>query len=333
MKRTRMSREQRRELTAKSREYRRIALLVAGLSVLVLFTVTVIAGAGVRASVGCSVCHSMEPYARAHAESVHGTIACAECHARAGLLGVVPDGLRALSWTGSALLGGTPSSSVTMGESACLRCHETITAETIVNNGIAVRHSDFIATTACSFCHGGTAHLVEGRVYRAAHMEDCTTCHTTALTDLGGCDLCHVSGSSEPRSENTTAWRVTHGTEWESTHGMGDQSTCRSCHPVDFCVKCHGVRVPHAVDWAAVHGRDLSAETKAACATCHEPAWCEDCHGIEMPHPADFLPEHGTVSDTVGETTCERCHDPRGCDVCHFESSHPNLPLTGSHGS
>ena len=331
MKGVRVSRKQRRDVSERVRAVARVGIPVAAGAILVALALVVVAGFGVRASIGCTTCH--ESYATAHAQTVHATVACAVCHAREGALGVLPDGVRAVHWAGSAVLGKEPAASLTAGQAACDTCHDSIGEQTIDNRGIAVRHADFVASTACSFCHGGTGHQVEGRAYRTTHMDDCMTCHTTALSDMGGCSLCHLEGGEDERAQTDTAWRVTHGPQWRQTHGMGDQSTCRSCHTVDFCVKCHGVRVPHPADWPAVHGRGLDAVGREGCATCHEPEWCTSCHGIEMPHPQGFLPAHGPESDRLGEETCERCHDPAGCDVCHFESSHPNLPIAGSHGS
>lgn len=297
----------------------------------VAFAVVIVSlGLAVHRDLGCAGCHGV--FAAAVERSAHSSVPCGRCHARPGIGGLLADGLRYTGCVASAIGGRSPSGTFP-GPETCLQCHGAVRTETIVSGGLAVRHSDFIGDTPCTRCHGGTGHRLDGRVQRAPHMEDCLGCHETGATDLDGCGLCHGRDTgNDDRARKDTSWRVSHGPEWRRTHGMGDVKTCASCHPVGFCAKCHGVKLPHALDWPATHGGGLDGALREKCVTCHEPSWCSACHGIEMPHPGDFMPRHGTQAEAAGGETCARCHDSRSCDACHFASSHPNVPVSGSHG-
>ena len=305
-------------------------VLVGVIVALVLAVVPIVAGGfGVRSSTGCDWCHAMEPYAEAHADTLHAGIGCASCHATGGLTTVPAEGLRAVGWALAAATGRSPLPA-DVSDNPCRDCHDETLTETTAWRGIAVRHADF-ADQPCAYCHSGTAHAVESRTYRLPEMDDCMGCHKGAADDPSRCSICHV-GDAE-RREGVTSWRSTHGEGWETTHGMGDLDSCSACHAPRYCVDCHGVRVPHPVDWAAYHGASALGEAGEGCLTCHEQGWCSSCHGIDMPHPDTFLPEHGPLSDAMGEERCLRCHAEVACDICHFASSHPDLPGVGmGHG-
>ena len=310
----------------------RIAVLVGGALLPVTLVLAVVLGLGVSQGVGCGSCHAMGPYAAVGGDSSHSALGCQQCHAREGVTGILADGFRAMRWTGAAFVG-RGVAGYTTDQSSCLRCHESVLVGTTVSRGIAVRHSDFIATP-CGYCHEGTGHMIEGRTYRGPAMDDCLTCHKTSQSNLAGCEKCHPKVAERDRRETQTAWRVTHGPNWQTTHAMGNMATCSSCHPTEFCAKCHGVKLPHPPDWARAHGRGLDPVTRDSCATCHELSWCDTCHGgLSMPHPAGFMPDHGVLANDVGEQACNRCHEPMACTICHYQSSHPNVPgLSAPHG-
>lgn len=290
----------------------------------VLLAASLAGGFAVRSDVGCTVCHSMRPYAMALAEASHATLGCAECHASVGTTGLLADGFRFASW----VTGSEPHLAY-VDPDVCLGCHADVREGIVEAAGIAVRHADFLGEP-CSSCHGGVGHRVENRWYRVLEMDDCMGCHRSSGQDPDQCAICHVPDATrEDRREGPTAWRATHGPGWQSTHGMGDLDTCVSCHAPGFCTDCHGVRVPHPTDWLASHGPDTNLSGQTACATCHDPEWCTGCHGLEMPHASEFIKVHGPIARDSGEDVCGRCHDLRSCEVCHYESSHPNFPGIG----
>lgn len=288
-------------------------------------------GAVSRSDSSCSGCHAMREYARAHSGSAHGSIGCDECHSRTGGLGLAADGLAMQRRISGQILGHSPSKLAYVSDLPCRGCHGTALAGTLRTSNGAVRHVDF-ADVPCFECHGGVAHKLERRVYGAAQMEDCTSCHNQDPRDVSGCALCHT-GEEERRIGVASVWRTTHGANWSTTHGMGDTRTCRACHSHDYCDRCHGTAIPHADDWKARHGATVSTQGATACRTCHQEAWCVRCHGTRMPHPVGFKRVHGKEADRLGDSSCLRCHPEEACAECHLRSSHPNLPGVGmGHG-
>lgn len=318
--------------TDRRRALMRRAVFVVAVAVPISIALTVLLGLGVSASVGCGTCHAEHVAVETRAKTVHGSLECGVCHAQSGVAGTLSDGARAVGWFRSAMFGAQVHA-VSGDDQRCLGCHESIVEGVVVNRGVAVRHSDFLATP-CGFCHEGTGHRISTHVYKGPEMDDCLTCHRTAEGNLGSCEGCHPDDGNDERGPNQTAWQVTHGDNWEQAHGLGDLNTCASCHDQGFCVSCHQVRVPHPADWQNLHGNGLDDTIRQSCATCHEETWCADCHrGVEMPHPSTFLPVHGPEADRLGAETCSRCHDERACDECHFRSAHPNVPgVAGPHG-
>lgn len=279
----------------------------------------------------CEVCHGTRTYVGLRDATAHESIPCADCHGARGALGLLSDGFAMQRRVLGAVMSRQPSGLAHTPDSSCRTCHATVLEATVRSNGIAVRHVEFVSEP-CATCHAGTGHRVNGRLYQSPEMDDCTGCHSVSPRNLANCGLCHVENASPASDDATTAWRATHGKGWESSHGMGELDTCASCHPRDYCVRCHGTLVPHAADWPKTHGTSLTPQERTACETCHEASWCADCHGVEMPHPAGFLPRHGEVATGIGRSACTGCHAPIVCDDCHFRSAHPDIPgVTSAH--
>ncbi len=282
-------------------------------------------GVAAQADRTCVSCHSMRVYESAMADSDHDSTGCVACHGVPGPLGIAADGFALSRRISAHLVGRDPGGSAAHSDSTCRSCHAHVLSETVTANGIAVRHADF-AATPCTECHAGTGHTLDDRVYSATHMDDCLTCHRTSASNLEGCRLCHVAGSTD-RRDTSTAWKVAHGPTWQTTHGSGDLETCRSCHPADYCTRCHGTPVPHPATWARGHGEEaIGAMKRASCETCHDPAWCERCHGVQMPHPDGFMAHHPSTTQGVSDARCMRCHEAQTCQECHLRSAHPAIP-------
>ncbi|MHB1340767.1 MAG: hypothetical protein ACYC77_01980 [Coriobacteriia bacterium] len=306
-------------------------MLVGGILVGVSFAWVLVSGLAFSSGVACASCHAMKPYVAAAGASAHAPTGCIECHRDDGVLAPMTGGVRVTRMIVGTLSNAAPDA-YDVGAAGCIRCHETVLTDTIASRGISVRHADFLGTP-CGQCHEGTGHALEERVYKSPEMDDCLACHAAGLSDLGGCDLCHVDDSSSRVADARSAWGVTHGSAWESTHGMGDLTTCISCHSRDACAKCHGVQMPHPAQWKRGHGSGLTASTREACVTCHEQDWCVECHGgVEMPHPSGFIATHDESVTTHGHQTCLQCHGFLGCEACHVAGRHRAVPGLSPHG-
>jgi len=155
-------------------------------------------------------------------------------------------------------------------------------------------------------------------------MDDCLGCHKAKNAPME-CNTCHDEEGEEGQEITANGpWQVTHGPAWEKTHGLGDQDTCHTCHPADFCSKCHGVPVPHPIDFGATHGQ-YANENTSECLVCHKSQrrFCDACHGMAMPHPDKFLEAHVRVAGGRTDPRCIRCHVASDCDACHALHVHP----------
>lgn len=312
---------------------RRPARVLIAAGVLAVVVVMLIGGATVGTGViACNRCHAMSPYVSSHSKSPHSQVPCSKCHSGAGLVASMAAGPRGLGWVAAAVVGATVQP-VTVGDAPCRGCHSETLVKTVTVSGLRVRHKDF-SERRCTECHAGTGHRLPGSWYLGPQMQDCTTCHRTSSDSLEACGLCHVGRTDDARSPGDSVWRSLHGAKWAKTHGMGDVKACIACHPPSYCARCHGVAIPHPVDWSKRHGAGATGATADACIRCHRAEWCTRCHGVQMPHPAGFLPNHGTYVPSSGAQVCTKCHSQRACDQCHYLSSHPNVPgvNAGVHG-
>jgi hypothetical protein len=272
----------------------------------------------------CSSCHTMKPYAEATKTSQHASVGCRQCHgadAQASIaltsrvLGrMLPAWLKgAESLTGPGTL--VPSA-------ACLSCHADILDVETESMGMRIKHGSCVGESGdCDDCHTSATHGDAVRWPRQPVMEDCILCHQ----DQGGpteCDSCH-EGKLQTERLAQGPWQVTHGPEWKKNHGSGTLRTCMTCHPDDYCVDCHGIELPHAVDFGKLHGV-IARQTPDSCVTCHDgSAFCTACHGIEMPHPDGFLAQHPDVAQGYSDKMCLNCHRAKDCDACHVKHTHP----------
>lgn len=191
---------------------------------------------------------------------------------------------------------------------------------------------------SCTRCHAMVGHGEATARQTGYTMDMCLGCHSTNPGNQATCEVCHVGGmvDARPRDSRTstddrgfvTTWEVTHGPRSREIHGMGDLSTCKACHILQYCVSCHGIELPHPSGHLATHGQALVDEVtqETTCLTCHEQAACVNCHQIDMPHPVAFLSEHDDAARERGEALCSRCHDPSTCDACHIRHVHPGIP-------
>lgn len=287
----------------------------------------------------CASCHAMKPFAAELEASAHAEVSCYDCHLTAGawdwpqfkateLARMYPRGI----------LGGELTGPVTRtGASPCIRCHEDVLMGTVSAQGLRINHGVCAAGGSCDNCHSTVAHGSAVRWAREPVMEDCAACHAEAGASVA-CDLCH-DGRIESDRLAAGPWQITHGPAWETTHGMGNLASCATCHPADYCVRCHQISLPHPIDFPSRHGAD-AIEAPGSCETCHDrAALCDTCHGMEMPHPGSFLKEHGSLATSFTDGRCTGCHYESDCQTCHETHVHPgasdgtiNTPLPKAGG-
>lgn len=298
----------------------RRGLLFAG--VLAVAVLAVLAGGSSPAA--CSGCHAMRPFSQALEASSHAAVNCYRCHLQLGawsypgfkseeLLRMYPDSI-----AGRGLSG--PSREIS--RAACLDCHESVLNDVTDAAGLRIDHAACAAGSSCDQCHSTVAHGSAVRWPREPLMEDCIQCHRSAGAPVG-CDSCHA-GKSERDRLTRGPWQVTHGPKWEKTHGMGSLQYCVTCHPDDYCVKCHNVVLPHTEGFGRSHGKQALAPA-AKCLDCHDKVQlCDGCHGLPMPHPAGFLALHSKQAVSAEDPACvELCHKATDCVACHVKHTHP----------
>ncbi|MCE5204300.1 MAG: hypothetical protein ABFC80_06995 [Coriobacteriales bacterium] len=298
-------------------EYSSIALAIV---IAILLVVTLVGGSSSRA---CSSCHSMQPYADALSSSKHSGVACYDCHLTAGVWSwpSFKTTEMARMYPGEITGRGLTGPVARLGRARCLACHENVLDGPLTAHGLRIDHATCATTDSCDDCHSASAHGSVSRWPRQPVMADCTACHSASGAPTE-CSTCHDERSKTVRVAKGP-WQITHGPEWEKTHGMGDLRSCGVCHPKDYCARCHGIALPHPLDFPKTHGR-LAQEQPASCDACHDRALlCDPCHGIPMPHPATFRADHSTIATSRGDERCMKCHYESDCRACHEAHTHP----------
>lgn len=293
---------------------RRIAVPVLALTAVALVVLSTVSSS----TAVCGACHSMKPYIQALDASPHASVGCYSCHLQAGAWDYPAFKLAELGRmyprAGEATL--TRPASL-LSAAACLRCHAEVNDTTTEGNGLRIRHRTCAVGGTCDGCHAATAHGDASRWKRTASMEACVGCHldTKAAT---ACDTCHKLRTTTERLK-ARPWATTHSTGWSDSHGLGELRYCRTCHPTEFCVKCHKVALPHDAEFPKRHGAD-ALRADSTCSTCHDRAqFCDSCHQVAMPHPTGFLAEHSTAARGPADARCLKCHQQGDCDRCHDE--------------
>jgi len=295
---------------------------VYGLAVVVialLLGVAVAVGGASRSA--CLSCHRTVTEATVHGK--HASVPCLQCHAPT--LSDKPSFVW-FQWTRmfpSRFAGKAPSGPVReIPRAACLSCHAAVLSTTVKGSlGIRINHEACAANVSCDSCHSAVAHGAATRWIREPVMEKCTACHVRENVPIL-CDTCHI-GRSQSQRLAVGPWQVTHGRGWKTAHGMGDLESCSTCHPRDYCARCHGVAIPHGQSFGSEHGA-FAMSRNARCQTCHKSqTFCSACHGVPMPHPSGFLKIHSSQAKTTDNPTCMRCHTQSDCLVCHERHIHP----------
>ena len=251
-----------------------------------------------------------------HRAAAGDTIACADCHTRAG----EPTEIRWASARRCVACHGFEEAHLAIPATACATCHVRLADAALTESQIAefseppshersdfgLAHADQV-DQACSTCHA---------------QEFCTTCHVNAAAIPAIAEL-----GSNPRSTvlaaNVSVPPGHADPGFLTDHGRSGSLSCATCHTQSSCTDCHRNNAPpdHTrsfTDWR--HGPSADAAT-LRCATCHVRNDCLDCHrpgpGSGAYHPADFLARHPAAA-YGRETSCSDCHNPAGfCASCH----------------
>lgn len=289
---------------------------LAGLTVLLALLL------GVTAATlpGCTLCHQSPAFVAQSQQNPHAKYACVRCHVESGVPSRVQYAYHLIF--GMALhvapTGDGPVAGIS--NETCLSCHQAVTKKIVTLNGISIKHSDCSKGRLCTDCHSDAAHGTAVQWPTTFTMNTCLDCHDTARV-RSACTTCHAQRSIAQRV-STGEWQVTHGANWKQTHGMGDLKTCAGCHPSDFCVRCHGIPLPHSPDFLKLHPA-FGLSNRSDCAVCHRQTFCDSCHGLPMPHPASFTPSHPSIVQKQGSAVCMRCHIQDDCTNCHIKHVHP----------
>jgi hypothetical protein len=175
---------------------------------------------------------------------------------------------------------------------ACLTCHEA---------------------KKCTECHG--VPVPHPSTWRADHRREaaaeaalCARCHPAQE-----CRACHKS--RKPRS---------HGRGWSATHGQQDARRCVLCHEDAFCLKCHGLPMPHPSNWTSAH-QQTALQKGNVCFRCHQRTECVACHtrGGPASHTAAWSRQHAAVG-RKNPALCALCHGANSCQTCHQANPHPS---------
>lgn len=278
----------------------------------------------------CAGCHSSDY--TAWRKSTHRDTTCYDCHAKRGSLSAALNKANEYAMVVTWFTGRYDKPiTAFVNNGACLVCHEDRIRFPVAKFGIRMRHSDVIAAgMRCTDCHNTVAHGRATRSPTAPYMDTCTRCHNGGKARTS-CSVCHFRRTEKIPTVRVAPWAITHGAKWTKTHGMGNLTTCTVCHPRNYCVRCHGLTLPHRRNWPSFHGKAAIANSKIqpptdkakSCVGCHFPNFCDGCHRVKMPHPNGFLRIHSREYRRTGKDICMNCHVQDECDECHVRHVHP----------
>lgn len=196
-------------------------------------------------------------------------------------------------------------------------------------------HEDFMSMTACFRCH---THNETSPGLKAPG--ECTACHPADFqlkpashlqegfypkghARLGQAEAKRVASFEAGKTEGEKAAPEGKETLAEKLVEVGSINECSTCHGETFCSDCHGLPMPHPVDFKKGHGK-LGKQQPKTCARCHGGVnrFCDECHhGTALdwnlkPTPA-WIKQHPQAVAQKGAGACFDCHKPTYCAACH----------------
>jgi len=260
----------------------------------------------------CPKCHLMQTAYKGWKTSSHRKVDCSGCHQTPGLTGI---SMRRLNYLREAIVSSTkktdkPSSEIS--NRSCLRCHDAISKDTVVQYNVRVSHKEFLGDS-CSSCHGNVGHGKESRLKTEPSMNKCLVCHDDSKAPAR-CNLCHVKDIGEKMRKPKRDKLKTMVTAL---------TNCRGCHPTNRCTEHHGTEMPHQMpEWKKTHGKSIENTNNPICWRCHPDDYssCQRCHTSTAPHSDKWQELHAYVvlgQRPYGLKECKRCHAPDSCQSCH----------------
>lgn len=288
-----------------------VVALVAASVVVIALVVAAQLPALVAVSPACGACHVMKPRVAAWQAGPHASAGCWGCHASPSVLGRVGASVSEVARWATPVSRGT---GIPVSSAGCLRCHEEILDGTIRSSRVIVQHSDFIeAGLECIECHPTVGHQLPAEPKTTATiprtpMTTCLLCHD-GVKAPAGCPTCHIGRPSDMARAPAPGAAAT---------PPGCSSTCHE-KDQERCTDCHGIEMPHPVDFKRVHA-ETSADDPLVCTKCHENATAAQacgCHPDGATHGSYsvWYKQHGPQAAASGPGGC-LCHDNNGYQMC-----------------
>lgn len=258
-------------------------LTVAGASLvpLMLFAAFVVSYGISSRDAYCLTCHSAELSALSESDDstsapdprgtgAHAGVACVDCHERGQIAGAVGNTLDRSRHLVAFAVGRREGSGGQIPTERCLGCHDGLLDEVVANaeRGLLMSHAEPVeAGVPCGECHRDSGHRTD---VLEPGMSACLRCHDD-VTAAAACETCHTKETSFAARDR----RVFVATD---TINKGD---CGGCHAQDTCDACHGMRMPHDIEFLSYeHARSAGFDKKEFCWRCHTQDDCGKCHQV-----------------------------------------------------
>jgi len=170
--------------------------------------------------------------------------------------------------------------------STCKDCHSFLDPR---NNDRGILTDSFghekhlVRGTTCQACHKEPVH--QETMIRRPSMVECYTCHqdVPGAVASAACSLCHPPDFDKlPGSHDQAFYAGGHAVVVKQS-GTAECFACHTGNETTFCLKCHGLPIPHPSGWAPATGGSPGAHVDRAYA---EPGICIKCHHNRVAPPA-----------------------------------------------
>jgi cytochrome c nitrite reductase small subunit len=267
----------------------------------------------------CASCHQMKRAHQSWRSSTHDDVTCIRCHERPGLAGEAEVVVSQLGMVVSYALDpkGPGPDSATVAEEGCRRCHRAIQTG-VVGSRTRIPHKQ-VAELLCATCHLRSGHT-KGPQVAATAMNSCTTtCHREG-GQTTKCATCHPRGGFTLDTSSGAAGYP------KAAISIRE---CDGCHPIERCTACHGLHMPHPIDYntGRRHARAGFTDKRLCFEQCHTPADCLKCHTAVRYHGPDWAQMHGKTATAGCNYACHHQNyvmhtrdalpSVEFCDNCH----------------
>ncbi len=313
----------------------RVLALAGGALVPLLLTAAIVASYTISSyDAYCLTCHATQIAAGAAASASstatgtadtgpHAGPRCVACHEGPLATSVVGNSLDRARHLVAFAVGRREGRGAVVPSERCLSCHSAIVDRVLadVERGLLMSHAEPVAAgVPCGECHRDSGHR-DARLEPG--MSACLVCHDD-IQASAACSTCHTKETSFAARDR----RVFVPTQ---TIGRGD---CGGCHSQATCDSCHGMRMPHDIQFLSYeHARSAGFDKKELCWRCHTMDDCGKCHEVR-PRSVGYWGhttgdswkrQHGKVQPGVvagcgchgrspyvkaGKDYCLACHDP-----------------------